>query len=164
MALFGRDYDDNYRNRQWTQRGLWGRSGTSSRPYQGDYSYGTYGAGSTGWRDYDRYGYDRDFRGYSRGSYDRGYHQGYGAGYKSRWQTDFGDPFGDRQQHTPMRVICEDVRNYDQSFWNRDAERGSRYDYPFGYRPYAVRMGYDTGYEGGRNRRSFGYGYDRGWF
>jgi hypothetical protein len=157
MALFGRDYDETYRGRPWSDRGFWGRSGTPMRPYQGDYGYGTYGTGTTGRKDFDRFGYDRDFRGHSPGTFDRGYDRGY----KSRWQTDYGDPFGDRQQHTPMRVIRGDARHYDQSFWNNDVD-WNRTHYPFGYKPYSARAGYDTGYDNSRSHRNFGY--DRGWF
>ncbi|HEX8831302.1 MAG TPA: hypothetical protein VF705_09065 [Longimicrobium sp.] len=100
--------------------------------YDRDFTYrGTPGANVNGGVGRDLgYGYgagDRDEMGRGSMSYDRGYgmggggrmnntgyDRGYGAtggamgydrGYRGGHDTDNGDPFGDRQQHTPFRVM-----------------------------------------------------------
>ncbi|MBB4637704.1 hypothetical protein [Longimicrobium terrae] len=82
-----------------------------------------YGARPMGRGSYDRDmqgrgGYDRDMQGRGmtggyggapmrgRMSYDNDFdHRDGGHGYKTRQQTDAGDPFGDRQAHTPIRMV-----------------------------------------------------------
>lgn len=91
-----------------------------ARPMQGR---GSYDRDMSGRGSYDRDmqgrgGYDRDMGrgmtgGYGAGtgmrgrmSYDNDFdHRDGGHGYKTRQQTDAGDPFGDRQAHTPIRMI-----------------------------------------------------------
>ncbi|HEX8361308.1 MAG TPA: hypothetical protein VF613_14435 [Longimicrobium sp.] len=107
----GNEYD-----RDFTYRGTPG--GNVNGGVGRDLGYG-YGAG------------DRDEMGRGSMNYDRGFgmggggrmnNTGYGAtggagmgydrGYQGRNQTDNGDPFGDRQQHTPFRVMRgHDVNN-----------------------------------------------------
>lgn len=92
MRPMGNEYD-----RDMTYRGVPGANvnGGVGR----NLGYG-YGAGA------------RDEAGFASASYDRGYgmgggrmNTGYDRGFKSGQDTDNGDPFGDRQQHTPIRVM-----------------------------------------------------------
>ena len=152
MALFGRDYGTDYDypfrpSPGWTaDRSRWARTGTpiadrwANRGYARDFGYGTpyYGA-DYGWSGYDR-------------------------GYKSRWQTDYGDPFGDRERHTPMRVVRGEPFRRERGWeMGYDRDYGAS-PYPMGYRPYSARAGYDTGY-GPRSYRTGNYGYrDTSWF
>jgi hypothetical protein len=177
MALFGRDYDRDFGNRN---RGFFGNrndagfgnrydSGwrSTNRGGMGRSNYDTGYAGSRGWR--EGWAYDGSYAG----------ERGYGREYKSRWQTEQGDPFGDRQSRTPMRVINEDARDaydhgyfggrggYDRGFGNRTQYGRDYSSNPVGYEPYG---GSNTwGREGtssrGRGRNmGYGRGYDRDWF
>jgi hypothetical protein len=171
MALFGRDYDETYRTGNRSNRGYWGGTNTSGWRTGGD-PYGGYGANTPGWRSNDRFGTDRfgtDRYGtdYNSNRFGSTYDRGYDRGYKSRWETDYGDPFGDRQQHTPMRVIRGEAHGYDRDFWSNDYDRNFRGGgYPMGYRPYSARAGYDNTFANDRSfrNRNYGRGYDRGWY
>jgi hypothetical protein len=115
------------------------------------YDRDRFGRGPQGYaRDYDRYGPRRQgFRsdpwgadriGY-RGRYDDGY--GYESYRKSRWQTDYGDPFGDRQRHTPMRVIRGEPHWANRGRWSGDYARDYQaWGFPQHYEPYAPRAGF----------------------
>ncbi|MEX2584177.1 MAG: hypothetical protein WD766_12940 [Gemmatimonadota bacterium] len=155
MALFGHDYDEHYRTGAHSNREGWDRYGRPPRQNHGDY-YGAYGGRNQGWGGSDRSEGDR---------YDRGFRPtGYDRGYKSQWETDYGDPFGDRQQHTPMRVIRGEARGYDAGYRTHDTDRSFRGNrYPMGYQPYSARAGYDRGFRTDRPARPHG-GYDQGWF
>ncbi|MBA2671202.1 MAG: hypothetical protein H0U67_12585 [Gemmatimonadetes bacterium] len=126
MALFGRDYDNDYgrdfnRGGGYSSRaGMHGGAqaggwGGSTRGYQGR----TDNWGGSAGRDR----YDRNYSGRGGNDYDRNY--------KSQWQTDQGDPYGDRQSNTPMRVIrgeYESRGNRDDSGWfgrDRNRDEGS---------------------------------------
>jgi hypothetical protein len=170
MALFGRDYDNDY-GRDFNRGGALGsRGGYGASSWERDRNRGFGRGRSEGWTE-DRYrsgpsqGYtsDRYDRTYSaRGTGSR-YGSDYDRNYKSQWQTDHGDPYGDRSSHTPMRVI----RGEYQSRSNRDDDRSgwfgrdrNRYeaDYssnPMGYDPYRSR---ESSMERGWGMRDF----DRG--
>jgi hypothetical protein len=163
MALFGRDYDENYRTGTWSDRGQWGGTNSSGWRTGRDY-YGGYGANNPGWQSRDRFGINRYSSDYDN-RFGPNYGYGYDRGFKSRWQTDYGDPFGDRQQHTPMRVIRGDAHGYDRGFRSNQYDRTFRASrFPMGYLPYSVRAGYDTSYNNNGNYRPYGNGYDRGWY
>jgi hypothetical protein len=157
MGLFGRgyerDFDQNYRSSNLNQgRGYWDgpesfyrtRYGTDYRYRGQDRPMGRWGYPDTGSI------YDVEYRG-----------SGYDRNYRNRYQTDFGDPFGDREQHTPIRMIRHEPRGYDSGYFG--SGRGRRDTYPFGYVPYAQRVGYDTGYRQ-RTSPGFGRGYGGDWF
>lgn len=138
MAFFGRDYDRDYGREygpgygrgNWAgERSQWGRSGTPIN--------------ESGWRAGGDPYYRRDRFSRYASDFDRGYDRGY----KSRWQTDYGDPFGDRQQRTPMRVFDEESRANRGWETTYDRDYGSS-PYPYGYRTWDERHGYDTGYSG----------------
>jgi hypothetical protein len=169
MALFGRDYDNDYgrdfnRGGGYSSRaGMHGGAqaggwGGSTRGYQGR----TDNWGGSAGRDR----YDRSYSGRGGNDYDRNY--------KSQWQTDQGDPYGDRQSNTPMRVIRGEYESrgnrYDSGWFGRDRNRDegsgwfgadrNRYerDYssnPMGYDPYRSR---ESSMERGWGMRDF----DRG--
>jgi hypothetical protein len=150
MGLFDRDYDDDIRSRGF-RRGY--GSDYLGRPYAGGERYtGAYGGGSGWGGGHDRTfrGYDQTFRGYDQTF--RGYDSAYGAGRKSRYETDFGDPFGDRQEHTPIRMIRG---GYDRGWFGFGGSRNAR-----------DRDDYDRGFRGSGQRRVYGTegsgrGYDR---
>lgn len=92
------------------EAGRWG-SGGYDREMRGD-AYDRGYRGRSG-----QYGYGADYGATGPGQYGRGlgYEPGYPRErgydrheYKSRQQTDAGDPFGDRQSHTPIRMVNED--------------------------------------------------------
>ena len=162
MALFGRDYDRNFGH----------RGGLGNRGYDRGHR--------SGWNPYDRdvssFGGVRYEPSMERNRYDREFGGSeYDRGYKSRWQTNHGDPFGDRAAHTPMRVIRGEYRSdYDRGYRGGDRQdfrsnRGNPYDRNFheggsaGYDPYSSREGTRMR-GGGRNNRTYGRGYDTGWF
>jgi hypothetical protein len=105
---------NNQYDRDLTYRGNPGANvdGGIGRPL----GYG-YGAGDRDEAGYARNSYDRNFSGRMDTGYDRGYgattgSNMYDRGYHNRHQVDTGDPFGDRQQHTPVRVMRErDIDN-----------------------------------------------------
>jgi hypothetical protein len=187
MALFGRDYDNDY-GRDFNRGGMQGsRGGYAGGGYAGGgYSGGGYsggGAWGQGYRGAQRggsdswTGSDRSFRGgaaggYGSNRYDRTYSarggsrygNEYDRNYKSQWQTDHGDPFGDRSSNTPMRVIHGEY----QSRSNRDRnDRGgwfgrdrNRYEADYSANP----MGYDP-YRSRESSMERGWGmrdFDRG--
>lgn len=169
MAFFGRDYDRDYdagyrssgRN---SGRSFWGTSGAPMRPHS---DYGV----EYGERHTPRGSYRFGFAGRGGMEPGRGYDAGYDRAYKSRWQTDYGDPFGDRERHTPMRIIRGEYGDYDRNFRSRGQVLNPREDnFPPMYRPYPQRPGRETGYDagfggsGGRSYRTYDRGYDRGWF
>lgn len=149
----GNRYGNEYGGAGYNQRNY---LNTTTRPYS-DYD--------GGYRS-NRGGYDRDMRTVGIG---------YDEQYKSRAQTDYGDPFGDRQNHTPIRMVRGEARGYDRD-WSAGA-----YDRDFPNRGYGARGGrdyasnpvsYDPGYGGSRRAMNrydnsfFGNsrGYDRNWF
>ncbi len=103
----GRPMQNDY-DRDFTYRGTPG--GNVNGGLGRDLGYG-YGAGDRDEMGRASMNYDR---GYGAGRMNTGYDRGYAAGgagmgydrnYQGRNQTDNGDPFGDRQQHTPFRVM-----------------------------------------------------------
>jgi hypothetical protein len=60
-------------------------------------------------------GYDDEFRTVGLG---------YGEEYKSRWQTEQGDPFGDRERHTPMRMMRGAWGEFGDDYGRAWRERG----------------------------------------
>jgi len=162
MRPMGNDYD-----RDFTYRGTPG--GNVNGGVGRDLGYG-YGAGDRDEMGRASMNYDR---GYGMGGggrmnntgYDRGYGatggaMGYDRGYQGHKNTDHGDPFGDRQQHTPFRVMRgHDVHNMgNQGMMGRPGgyDRGYAFGGPGMERPeYEGYSGYDSNY---RNRR------DRDWF
>jgi hypothetical protein len=91
-----------------------GRSGG----YAGDFGRGRSGgyAGEFGRGRFLRdAGYDDEFRTVGLG---------YGEEYKSRWQTEQGDPFGDRDRHTPIRMMRGEWGEYDDDYGRSWRERG----------------------------------------
>jgi hypothetical protein len=103
--LTGDDYDRGYRGGGWGRNDMdlndMNRNDLGRNDYGSEYGRGMRGAA---WVREGRYGqgvgyepgFPRDRHGYDR-------HE-----YKSRYQTDAGDPFGDRQRHTPVRMVNED--------------------------------------------------------
>lgn len=97
--MTGDDYDRGYRG-GGSGRGDMDRNDFGRNEYGAEYGRGMRGSG---WEREGRYGqgvgyepgFPRDRHGYDR-------HE-----YKSRYQTDAGDPFGDRQSHTPVRMVNE---------------------------------------------------------
>lgn len=164
MALFGRDYDNDY-GRDFNRGGMFGNRprGGRNEVYgnRGD-TYGNRGGMYGGGWDQDRNrgsgrgrsdswtgagpgapGYDR----YDRSYRSSGYGGDYDRNYKSQWQTDHGDPFGDRSSHTPMRVIRGEYQargdrdRNDRGWFGSDRDRYEA-DYssnPMGYDPYRSR-------------------------
>jgi hypothetical protein len=195
MGLFDRDYDREYGRRPRSNNldyDTWRYRAGGREAGNRDYNSRNYLNSTTaGYSEYDgafrggAAGYDRGMRGYdsSMRGYDRGMRRvgiGYDEQYKSRQQTDAGDPFGDRQNHTPIRMIRGEPHGYDRDM-RGDYDRGFRnrgYDRDHGYsgrdgRDFASNpVSYDPGYGGSRrgmNRYDnswFGNnrGYDRDWF
>jgi hypothetical protein len=170
MALFGRDYDNEY-GRDYNRGGIFGRGGMFGSGWDRDRNRNYARDRGERWSGADDRAYYGSMRGYVGGErYDRGYQsRGYGSdydrGYKSRWQTDHGDPYGDRTSNTPMRVIRGEYHSRghrdrsDRGWFGRDRDR-ERYeaDYstnPMGYDPYRSR---ESSVERGWGMRDF----DRG--
>ncbi|CAN5735907.1 hypothetical protein BH23GEM6_BH23GEM6_16600 [soil metagenome] len=161
MALFGRDYDNDYGSDFHRGGGYGSRSGmhgsNRERGFNDRPGYGDAGSARGG---LFRSRYDQSYQ--SRG----GYGSDYDRNYKSQAQTDYGDPFGDRQSNTPMRVIRGEYESrnsrYDNDSWfGRDRNRNdsgwfgrdrNRYEADYSSNP----MGYDPY----RNRES---SMERGW-
>lgn len=137
----GNEYD-----RDFTYRGTPG--GNVNGGVGRDLGYG-YGAGDRDEAGRASMNYDRGY-GMSGGgrmnnnNYDRGYGatggagMGYDRGYQGRNDTDNGDPFGDRQQHTPFRVMRgHDVHNMGHGGGDMGGRgmmgRGGGYDSSFAF-------------------------------
>jgi hypothetical protein len=102
-------YGGEFRDRP---RGDWGGS---SRPRSGWFGGGGgHDEGRRGFWNRER-GYDDEFRTVGLG---------YGEEYKSRWQTERGDPFGDRERHTPIRMMRGEWGEYDRDYGRAFRQRG----------------------------------------
>jgi len=104
MRPMGNEYD-----RDMTYRGVPGANVNGGMGRNLGYGYGTGDRDEAGFASTN---YDREY-GMGGGRMNTGYDRGFGAaggmgydrGYQSGRDTDNGDPFGDRQQHTPIRVM-----------------------------------------------------------
>jgi hypothetical protein len=192
MGLFDRDYDREYDRRPmsndlnydtWRYRaGERNAGGFNNRNYLNETTRRYSGTNDQGYRmnrgnlggGYDRgfagSGYDRGFRGYDRDMRTVGI--GYDEEYKPRSQTDYGDPFGDRQSHTPIRMIRGEAHGYDRGFtggYGRDYNSSTGgYGRDYSSNPVSYDPGYSNTRRGFNNDRGMRGGarggYDRDWF